>query len=67
MTKLKSVLPLLLTLLLLSGGCLSVKLENTQRLMDRPDFEDAVRGSSSWVTEALKTITRLEEALEAGQ
>ena len=66
MMRLKNVLPLSLILLLLCG-CLSVKLENTQRLMDRPDFEDAVHGSPSWVTEALKTITRLEEALEAGQ
>ena len=66
MMKSRNVLPSLLTLLLLSG-CLSVKLENTQRLMDRPDFEDAVHGSPSWVTEALKTITRLEEALEAEQ
>ena len=39
-----------------------MKLENTERLMDRPDFEDAVRGSASWVTEALHTISRLEEA-----
>ena len=56
---------LLLWLILLQAGCLSVKLENSQRLMDRPDFEAAAIAAPEWVKDALKTINELEEHLEA--
>jgi len=56
---------LLLWLILLQAGCLSAKLENSQRLMDRPDFEAAAIAAPEWVKDALKTINELEEHLEA--
>ena len=56
---------LLLWLILLQAGCLSVKLENSQRLMDRPDFEAAAIAAPEWVKDALKTINELEERIEA--
>ena len=56
---------LLLWLILLQAGCLSAKLENSQRLMDRPDFEAAAIAAPEWVKDALKTINELEERIEA--
>ena len=55
----------LLWLILLQAGCLNAKLENSQRLMDRPDFEAAAIAAPEWVKDALKTINELEEHLEA--
>lgn len=55
-----------LAAILLTGCGVTVKLENSARLMARPDFEAAVLGSDAWVTEALQTINRLEQQLEAG-
>ena len=45
-------------------GCLSVKLENAQRMMDRPDFEQATIAAPEWVRDALLTINKLEHKLE---
>ena len=56
---------LLLWLILLQAGCLSAKLENSQRLMDRPDFEAAAIAAPEWVKDALTTINELEERIEA--
>ena len=56
---------LLLWLILLQAGCLSAKLENSQRLMDRPDFHAATIAAPDWVKDALKTINELEERIEA--
>ena len=42
-----------------------MKLENSQRLMDRPDFEAAAIAAPEWVKDALKTINELEERIEA--
>lgn len=50
---------------LVTVGCVTVKLENSQRLMARPDFEAAVHASPEWVREALHTINRLEQVIEA--
>ena len=61
--KLRNALPLLLIPLL--SGCLNVELENTQRLMDRPDFEAAAIAAPDWVKDALTTINELEERIEA--
>jgi hypothetical protein len=55
----------LLALLIPLTGCLNVKLENSQRLMDRPDFEAAAIAAPDWVKDALKTINELEERIEA--
>ena len=56
---------LLLWLILLQAGCLSAKLENSQRLMDCPDFGTAAVAAPGWVKDALKTINELEERIEA--
>ncbi len=63
MMKLKSALLIWLTFSL--SGCLQMKLENSRRLMDRPDFNDAALAAPEWVKDALKTINALEEQLEA--
>ena len=57
----------MIVLLILSPGCLAMKLENAQRLMNREDFEPAAQAAPEWVRDALKTINQLEEQLEAGQ
>ena len=53
--------------LIFSTGCLAMKLENAERLMNRPDFQPAAQAAPEWVRDALKTINALEEQLEAGQ
>ena len=45
-------------------GCITPKLENSQRLMARDDFNPAVLAAPEWVREALLTINRLEADLE---
>ena len=55
----------LLLLILLQAGCLNAKLENSQRLMNRPDFGTAAIAAPGWVKDALKTINELEERIEA--
>ena len=55
---------LLISLIPLTG-CLNTKLENSQRLMDRPDFEAAAIAAPAWTADALKTINELEERIEA--
>ena len=59
----------LLTLCWLASlsGCVSVKLENSARLMARPDFEAATIAAPEWVRDALKTINELEQRVESGQ
>jgi len=63
----KRISLLMIVLLILSPGCLAMKLENAQRLMNREDFEPAAQAAPEWVRDALKTINQLEEQLEAGQ
>jgi len=53
--------------MLMMSGCVTTKLENSQRLMARPDFEAAVIAAPEWVRSALKTITELEERAEANE
>jgi len=53
---------LLLTVLL--TGCISAKLNNSERLLDHPGFRKAALASPEFVKEALKTINRLEYELE---
>lgn len=53
---------LLLTLLL--SGCVHLKMDNSNRLMRRPDFDQATVAAPEWVRDALKTINRLEFEIE---
>ena len=46
-------------------GCLQVKLENSRRLMMRPDFNSVARDYPEFVRDALTTINALEERIEA--
>jgi len=48
------------------GGCLSapVRLENSARLIARPDFNAARTAAPEWCRDALKTINQLEYQLE---
>jgi putative NADH-flavin reductase len=55
---------MLLLMLLLISGCKSVKLENSQRLMNHPEFPKAAMEAPEFTREALKTINKLEYELE---
>lgn len=57
----------MLSLTLSLTGCVTVKLENSARLIARPDFEAAALAAPEWTRAALKTINQLEERIEAGQ
>jgi len=52
--------------MLLTGCGVTMKLENSARLMARPDFEAAVLAAPGFCEDALHTINRLEQQLEAG-
>ena len=55
------------TLLLIASlqmGCLAVKLQNSERLMNLEGFEAAAQASPDWCREVLKTINALEEIIE---
>jgi hypothetical protein len=51
-------------LLLVSTGCTSVRLDNSKRLIARPDFAAARKAAPEWCRDALKTINQLEYELE---
>lgn len=51
-------------LLLSLCSCVTVKLDNAQRLINRPDFENARVAAPEWCRDALKTINSLEYELE---
>lgn len=42
-----------------------MKLDNSERLMRRPDFEQAKASAPEWCRDALKTINYLEMELES--
>jgi hypothetical protein len=56
----------ILPLLLLLAGCASapVRLDNSRRLIDRPDFNAARAAAPEWCRDAHKTINALEAQLE---
>lgn len=58
----------LLTLCLPLAGCATlspaVKLDNSARLMARPDFQQAKTAAPEWARDALKTINALELEIE---
>lgn len=49
---------------LLLAGCAQIQLENSSRLMKRPDFEPAKTAAPEWCRDALKTINALEMEIE---
>lgn len=51
-------------LLLSLCSCVTVKLDNAQRLIARPDFEAARDAAPEWCRDALKTINNLEYEIE---
>ncbi|EIP96887.1 hypothetical protein OpiT1DRAFT_01314 [Opitutaceae bacterium TAV1] len=53
-----------LTLSLALSGCVSVKLDNSARLMQRPDWPAVRDAAPEWARDALKTINALEYELE---
>jgi hypothetical protein len=55
---------MLLLMLLLMSGCVSVKLENSGRLMRHPEFPAAAQAAPEFTREALKTINGLEYEIE---
>ena len=55
---------MLLLMLLLMSGCVSVKLENSERLMRHPGFPVAAQAAPEFTREALKTINGLEYEIE---
>ena len=43
---------------------MSQKRQNVETLINRPDFADAVAGSSTWVRAALQVVATLEYDLQ---
>lgn len=50
--------------LILAGCSYSVKLNNSNRLINRADFEAARQAAPEWCRDALKTINYLEMEIE---
>lgn len=63
----KRIVPVLclLSSVLWAGGCASVKLDNSARLIGRHDFPAARAAAPEWCRDALKTINRLESQIES--
>lgn len=55
---------ILSSFLILAGCSYSVKLNNSNRLINRADFEAARQAAPEWCRDALKTINELEWKLE---
>lgn len=54
-------------LLLLAGCATAPTLNNSARLMARPDFEFVRTMASEWARDALHTINQLEHTIERGK
>lgn len=52
--------------LLFGPGCMTapVRLDNSARLVARPDFKTAAQAAPEWCRDALKTVNQLEYQLE---
>ena len=61
---LKRMLPLML-LLAMCSGCITTRLNNTDRLINHPQFQSAVLAAPDWTRDALETIADLEREIEA--
>lgn len=57
---------LLMLLLAMCSGCLTPRLNNTDRLIAHPQFKAAAIAAPRWTEDALKTIADLEREIEAG-
>jgi len=57
---------LLMLLLAMCSGCLTPRLNNTERLINHPQFRSAVIAAPDWTRDALETIADLEREIEAG-
>lgn len=54
-----------MVLVAFAGGCTThIRLDNSQRLIQRDDFETARLAAPEWCRDALKTINALELELE---
>lgn len=62
-TRILLLIVLLMTLWLMNG-CATVQLNNSNRLIARPDFRQAATAAPEWVRQALQTINALEYELE---
>jgi hypothetical protein len=51
-------------LLVLTSGCVGVKMNNSERLIAHPGFKKAAIASPEFVKETLQTVNRLEYELE---
>ena len=60
----KRTLPLTL-LLVMCSGCMTTRLNNTERLIAHPQFQSAVIAAPDWTRDALETIADLEREIEA--
>jgi len=62
----KRLLSIALLTSAVSAGCVSVpvRLDNSARLIARPDFSAAAHAAPEWCRDALKTINALESQLE---
>ncbi len=58
------MLPLML-LLLACSGCITIKLNNTDRLITHPQFNAAATAAPDWTRNALETIADLEREIES--
>lgn len=47
------------------SGCTTLRLDNSKRLLARPDFPAARAAAPEWCRDALKTINALEAQLES--
>ena len=63
-TGLPRMLPLTL-LLVMCSGCMTTRLNNTERLIAHPQFQSAVIAAPDWTRDALETIADLEREIEA--
>ena len=63
-TGLPRMLPLTL-LLVMCSGCITTRLNNTERLIAHPQFQSAVIAAPDWTRDALETIADLEREIEA--
>lgn len=56
---------MLSALLMISSGCLGVRMDNGASLIARDDFPAAASAAPHWVEAALNTIAELEHRLES--
>ena len=58
------LLTVIVAMTILSGCNMHVRLNNAERLINRPDFDVARTTAPEWCRDALKTINELELEIE---